>query len=195
MGALIDEGGDDQHILEENAGAALGFGWDVVNAFLIDRGSGNDRYDAKIISIGLAEVRSNAFFIDEGGDDVYFLDHGQLGLGAGDERDSYREPGRTTTFPFHLGQVGVFLDLGGKDRYNRRGAPETVPDSGGSSTSPADAEVVKENAEDGGTWNVRARATDATGGPNVSYGRDVDGGTVGFLRAWPARVAETPESN
>ena len=39
VGALIDEGGNDVHHLEPNAGAAFGFGWDVVNAFLLDRGA------------------------------------------------------------------------------------------------------------------------------------------------------------
>ena len=40
---------------------------------LIDRGNGNDRYEAKKISIGVAEIRSNAIFLDEGGDDTYVM--------------------------------------------------------------------------------------------------------------------------
>ena len=91
-----------------------------MNAFLIDRGDGNDRYLGKIISTGVAEVRSNAFFVDEGGDDLYLLDAGTRGFGDVDERDDYREPGLTHTYPFHLGQVAIFLDLGGRDRYLRR---------------------------------------------------------------------------
>ena len=69
-GIMIDEGGDDHHELYETAGAALAFGWDFTNAVLINKG-GNDRYTAKMISYGLAEIRSNAFFIDIGGDEYY----------------------------------------------------------------------------------------------------------------------------
>lgn len=174
VGALIDEGGDDVHRLGHNAGAAYGFGWDVVNAFLLDRGAGNDRYEAKIISSGLAMVRSNAFLLDEGGDDVYVLDAGAQGLGDVDQRPEYRAPGRTATFPFHLGQVGLLLDLGGRDLYQRRGADGTLaPD-------PA--------ARDGATWNLRAREPGALHGPNVSLGRDLERGRLGFLDPWPARV-------
>jgi hypothetical protein len=176
VGALIDESGDDLHVLGANAGAAFGFGWDVVNAFLIDRGDGNDRYLAKIISTGLAEVRSNAFFLDEGGDDLYVLDRGTLGFGAVDKRPNYDTPPRAFTYPYLLNQVGVFLDLGGKDRYVRRGKGRDTE---------ADAE-----AGDGRTWNLAPRANRAGQGVNVSVGRDVEGGRLGFLDAWPARRVE-----
>ncbi|MHC4340517.1 MAG: hypothetical protein ACYSX0_09940 [Planctomycetota bacterium] len=173
IGALIDEGGNDKHILAENAGAAFGFGWDVVNAFLIDRGKGNDRYEAKIISTGLAEVRSNAFFIDEGGDDVYVLDAKTKGFGDVDERKEYTEPRRTATFQYHLAQVGLFLDLGGKDSYLRR--------------SKSGELKADDRAGDGRTWNVRARDPGALHGPNVSIGADLENRILRFLAAWPAR--------
>ena len=175
IGALIDEGGDDVHVLGHNAGAAFGFGWDVVNAFLIDRGRGNDRYEAKILSFGLGEVRSNAFFLDEGGDDTYVLGARAKGLGDVDARKDYTEPRRTAPFPFHLPQVGVFLDLGGKDTYLRR-------DKEGAETPDPDA-------RDGATWRVRARDPAARHAPNVSCGRDAEGGVLGFLAPWPAREA------
>ncbi len=173
VGALIDESGNDVHVLEENAGAAFGFGWDVVNAFLIDRGTGNDRYEAKIISTGLAEVRSNAFFIDEGGDDKYVLNAKTKGFGDVDARKSYEAPGRTTTYPFHLGQVGVFLDLDGDDLYLRTAKDgSVVPDA---------------EAKAGGSWNVRRKQAGTQSGPNVSCGIDMTRGVLGFLKAWPAR--------
>lgn len=179
VGALIDESGNDVHRLGNNAGAAFGFGWDVVNAMLLDRGQGNDRYEAKIISTGLAEVRSNAFFLDEGGDDVYVLDAGTKGFGDVDARASYAKPGRRAHFPFLLDQVGVFLDLGGTDRYLRRAKDGTLePD-------PA--------ARDGGRWNER-RFEGVRGagrpGANVSVGMDVVRGRLGFLDAWPARTTD-----
>lgn len=174
VGALIDEGGDDVHHLEPNAGAAFGFGWDVVNALLLDRGSGNDRYEARILAYGLGEVRSNGLFLDEGGDDTYVLDAGAQGLGDVDQRPEYAAPGRTTTFPFHLAQVGLFLDLGGKDTYLRR--------------APDDARTPDPEARDDATWRVRRRERASSAGPNVSLGRDAASGRLGFLDPWPARV-------
>jgi hypothetical protein len=173
IGALIDEAGNDRHTLLENAGAGFGFGWDVVNAFLIDRGTGSDRYEAKIISTGLAEVRSNAFFLDEGGDDTYVLDEGTKGFGDVDERPEYTDPPKTSTASFALTQVGVFLDLGGKDTYLRRpkeGEPAPDPEAG-----------------DDRRWNVRARDAAAPGGFNVSFAADLEGKSPRFLAPWPAR--------
>jgi hypothetical protein len=178
VGALIDESGDDRHVLLENAGAAFGFGWDVVNAFLIDRGTGNDHYEAKIISTGVAEIRSNAFFLDEGGDDTYILDAGAKGFGDVDERKRYTEPRKTSTFMFELSQVGLFLDLGGKDTYLR------TPKEGESTPDP--------EAADGRQWNVRARDPAAQHGFNVSFGADLEEGVLRFLAPWPARVPERP---
>jgi hypothetical protein len=168
VGALIDEGGNDKHLLGENAGAAFGFGWDAVVAWLLDRGSGNDEYRAKIISTGVAEVRSHAFFVDEGGDDVYALDAGTLGFGDRDERPEYTTPGRTATFMFHLPQAGMFLDLGGTDSYLRGGEPDA-------------------DAGDGKTWHLRRRDPAARAAWNLSIGRDVPEGRLGFLDPWPAR--------
>ncbi|MHC4472523.1 MAG: hypothetical protein ACYS99_16355, partial [Planctomycetota bacterium] len=168
IGALIDEGGDDRHVLDENAGAAFGFGWDVVNAFLIDRGGGSDRYEAKMISLGMAQVRSNAFFLDEGGDDTYVVAKALKGLGDVDRRKSYPKPERHYTYFHHLAQVGMFLDLGGKDTYLRDGAPDAA-------------------AADGRTWQLSRRERGSEAGPNVSLGKDVPRGRLGFLDAWPAR--------
>ncbi|MEE8104841.1 MAG: hypothetical protein V3T86_04825 [Planctomycetota bacterium] len=173
VGALIDEGGNDKHVLFENAGAAFGFGWDVVNAFLIDRGAGNDRYEAQIISTGLAEVRSNAFFLDEGGDDTYVLNVKSKGFGDVDQRADYKKPRRSSTYSFLMPQAAIFLDLGGKDRYLRRDKDgKLAPD---------------EHAKDGATWNLRTRDPDAQNGFNVSFGGDLEGATLRFLDPWPAR--------
>jgi hypothetical protein len=174
IGALVDEGGDDVHELWDTAGAAYGFGWDVVNAFLIDRGQGSDRYEARTISFGVAEVRSHAFFLDEGGDDTYVVERGRRNLGDVDERPTYSEPSRTATFAFHLGQIGVFLDLDGTDTYLERAgdaAPEAANAYG-----------------DDRTWQHRPRA--GPGGFNVALGRDGAGGRSTWLTgAWAPRVA------
>ncbi|MDA1195235.1 MAG: hypothetical protein O2894_08625, partial [Planctomycetota bacterium] len=176
IGALVDESGDDQHELWDTAGAALAFGWDVVNAFLIDRGSGNDTYEAQRISFGVAQVRSQAFFIDEGGDDTYVVRGGGHFLGDVDDRDAYRVPGRTSDFPWRLAQVGVFLDLGGQDHYHVRAAD--------------DALTPHTLARDNAVWQVRARepAKPGAGAPNCSYAADVERGIVGWLASHPARA-------
>ncbi len=175
IGALIDEGGNDRHELWETAGAALAFGWDVVNAFLIDRGRGNDTYEGKLISLGVAEVRSNAFFLDEGGDDTYTCRSGGRFLGAVDERASYKQPGRTADFPWRLGQVALFLDLGGNDRYLDRGKDGKLTPRAG--------------VHDDAAWGLKKRDPAARGGPNVAWGRDVASGRVGFLDPFPRRGA------
>jgi hypothetical protein len=181
IGALIDEGGNDRHEMWEDPGAALAFGWDVVNAFLIDRGEGNDYYEADRISLGVAEVRSNAFFLDEGGDDTYVVKPKGKFLGDVDERDSYRTPGRTADFPWRLGQVGVFLDLGGADKYLARANEGEEP-------------VPRETGADDRTWNLRKRDPASRAGPNVSIGRDVARGRLGFLDPWPRRQVKPTKS-
>ena len=170
IGALIDESGEDTHELWETAGAALGFGWDVVNAFLIDRGQGNDTYNAKKISLGVAEVRSNAFFIDEGGDDTYRIPAKGKFLGDVDNRPQYTKPRRTVDFSFRIDQIGVFLDLGGNDTYDVTGGKPSTPYANDAS------------------WHVRTRDPSATHGFNVSLGQDRASGVLEFLRSWPART-------
>lgn len=173
IGALVDEGGDDTHAVAENA--ALGFGWDVVNGFLIDRGAGSDRYRLRTDGLGAAMLRSHAFFVDEGGDDTYEIEARGHGLGYADDQDNYVEPGPTTVFPYHLSQVGLFLDLGGSDTYLRRAGGATTPDR---------------RAGDDRAWHVQKRETDTRSGPNVSIGKDVEEGRAGFLEDWPARVGD-----
>ncbi|MBL9088979.1 MAG: hypothetical protein JNM10_17700 [Planctomycetia bacterium] len=182
VGAVVDEGGDDQHLLLDwakvdlgpKAGAGVGFGWDVVNAFVFDR-AGNDRYEADIISLGCANVRSHGWLLDEGGDDVYVANAGALAFGAIDERPDYAVPSRGSGFTFFLPQTSFLLDLGGADRYLRRpaGGGDPVPDA---------------DAGDGKAWG-KDGPRGPGGGPNVARGRDVARGRLGFLDAWPRRVA------
>ncbi len=186
IGALIDEGGNDEHILSETGGAGLAFGWDLVNAILIDRGNGNDRYEAKKISIGVAEVRSNAIFIDEGGDDVYVMNAKGKGFGDVDDRASYKKPRRDSVLHFRLPQAALFMDLGGSDTYLRRPKPakDAKPDD------PAKEDTADKLAGDGRTWHLRAKDEHALGGFNccVAVDGEMNANWLGFLRAWPRRV-------
>ncbi len=115
MGAIIDESGNDTHELFETAGAALGFGWDYVNALFLDV-AGNDTYKAKKISIGCSMVRSNAFFFDLEGEDSYQPGDKQ-GLGWCDQRDDYATPRLIAPQSSQTSSIALFLDLAGKDHY------------------------------------------------------------------------------
>ena len=184
VGAVVDEGGDDRHLLfdwpgaglhpAKRAGAGIGFGWDVVNALLFER-AGDDRYDAEIISVGCANVRSHGWLLDEGGDDVYVADAGAAAFGAIDDRPDYATPSRGSGFTFAIPQTAFLLDLGGADRYLRR------PAEGGEATPDTEA-------GDGRSWG-KSGARGPGGAPNVARGRDVAAGRLGFLDAWPRRVA------
>ncbi|MFQ6618744.1 MAG: hypothetical protein ACE5QV_08670, partial [Fidelibacterota bacterium] len=116
IGALIDEGGDDTHILYETAGAGLAFGWDYTNALFVDKG-GNDSYEARIISFGLAQIRSNAFFFDLGGDDIYKFGKGAEGMGAATFRKDYKVPNPFAPYYTYSNSVGIFIDISGTDKY------------------------------------------------------------------------------
>ncbi len=121
IGALLDLGGDDAYAMTGDparegvvGGAGLGFGWDYVVALLLDAG-GDDTYRAELLALGCAEIRSVAILADVGGDDVYtFPQEGSCGMGDADRRDSYLDPDH---YNVHNANDGVFVDLGGADRY------------------------------------------------------------------------------
>lgn len=136
IGLLIDGGGNDEYRAAWYglaAAAHQGIG------LFIDRGEGNDRYEVShSTSLAAAHDRSIAIFIEEGGDDRYTL--GRLGYGAAhdngvalfaelDGNDDYRlGGGRCLAFgAAHLNHwgtsrealpnIGLFMDLGGRDAY------------------------------------------------------------------------------
>jgi hypothetical protein len=152
VGALIDEAGDDVHVLSETAGAGLGFGWDWTNALLLDR-SGNDRYEAERISIGCSQIRSQVYFVEGGGDDVYVIPEKGCAFGASPTRPDYLRPDPLAPYMHEGSSVGVFLDLGGTDSY-----PDT------------------HTAREGGRW---WNPEPAKAGPrNLGVGADREGGRV-----------------
>lgn len=136
LGALVDGGGNDQfsavwYGMASAAHRAAGV--------LISRGTGNDRYEAsRYTSIGAAHDLSVAFFIDEGGDDVYTVEN--LGIGGANDNgtaifvdaggdDVYTVRDRSChalgrakvtlwgTWRESATGLGLFFDLGGKDEY------------------------------------------------------------------------------
>lgn len=167
-GILLDEAGDDKHELFETAGAALGFGWDFTNAFLINRG-GDDLYRAKMISMGLAQIRSTAFLIDIGGNDVYYLGSGTPGLGEATYREGYDKPGKLTTYYSYAKSFGGFIDIGGRDVY------ETFKE-GERGAHPSAANNT--------TWFQPARTDSLFGSDNFGVGIDTEEGIIPELEKW-----------
>jgi hypothetical protein len=166
IGAILDEGGDDQHILFENAGAGIGFGWDYAVSMLLDT-EGDDLYQAKIISLGLSDIRSNAFLIDLHGDDTYRLDGGQLGFGATDTQEYYGKSRATAPYYEESLSVGLLLDGGGADSYEIR---DPEQDTFKADTLLADT-----------IWRVR---------PRVGSGMDTRGCFGAF---WDTELKSLPE--
>ncbi len=167
-GILLDEGGDDRHELFETAGADLGFGWDYTNALLINKG-GNDVYRAKMISMGLAQIRSCAFLVDIGGDDAYYLGKGTPGLGEATFRQDYLNPSKLTPYYTYAKSFGGFIDIGGLDKYFEF-------DSTG--------EWVHPTATENATWLQPARTDSTFGADNFGVGIDVESGTVPEFFKW-----------
>lgn len=116
MGVLIDQEGDDSHILEKTGGAGLSFGWDFVNTLFFDR-SGNDIYEAKLISMANSMLRSHSFFIEMQGDDTYRCGKDVNFLGAGSFDDSFANPSFHSMYFYENKQTAFFFDLDGKDIY------------------------------------------------------------------------------
>jgi len=116
LGALLDVSGNDRHALVGTGGAGLGFGWDFAAGVFRDE-SGNDRYELNRLGLGAAMKRSAGIFIDGAGDDVYEFAAPLEGLGYVDDDPAWatRDPAAPR---WHEGtQAGLFLDLGGNDRY------------------------------------------------------------------------------
>ena len=165
IGAIIDEGGNDRHILYETGGAGIAFGWDFAVALLFDKG-GDDLYQARRISIGCAQIRSNALLVDIGGDDTYALPPGAEGLGAATFRESYAKPSyQYGPYSLYGNSVGILLDIGGQDRYLDRDLP-------------ADKEVPNARAADNTMWFRPAKEDQTYGFRSHGIGFDVGSGTV-----------------
>jgi hypothetical protein len=164
IGAIIDEGGNDRHELFENAGAGIAFGWDFVHALLFDR-AGDDTYLAKRISLGLSDIRSNAFLVDLEGDDTYQLDSERNGFGASDHRPDYRVPQLPGIYNAEAASFGFLLDGGGDDRYRVRD-PET--------------NEITEHPRAGNdrTWLTPEPGSEEWGAENFGVGLDREGGVI-----------------
>jgi hypothetical protein len=164
IGAIVDEGGNDIHKLWETAGAGIAFGWDYTVAVMLDKG-GNDHYEAKIISLGCAQIRSDAFLIDIGGDDYYQLQSGQQGFGAATYQASFDIPNKISPYDAFAKSFALLLDIGGLDRYLdwNKDNDELAPNAAISNDR---------------TWLIPARNDPHFGADNFGIGMDVADGIV-----------------
>jgi len=167
-GILMDEGGNDRHELFETAGAALGFGWDYTNAFLINLG-GDDSYYAKMISMGVAQIRSNAFLIDIGGNDKYLLKDGAVGLGEATFREDYKKPRGLAPYYTYSNSFGGFIDIRGIDEYlsfdekKEKNHPRAANDK---------------------IWFAPAKTDSTYGANNYGVGIDTENGFIPEIEKW-----------
>ncbi len=101
IGALFDRMGEDSYYGRRGPSIGCAHDWSV--GFFID-GGGSDYYSADGVALGQGHTNSASIFIDASGPDVYGTKSEQHVLGAATSSRGY-------------GGVGVFLDLGGDDRY------------------------------------------------------------------------------
>jgi hypothetical protein len=170
-GVLIDEAGNDQHLLYETAGAALGFGWDYTNALFVDR-AGDDTYEAKIISYGLAQIRSFAFFFDMEGADSYLYNSGQQGFGGATFRDNYARPGELMTYYYYSKSAGIFIDASGTDIY---------------SVQEGDIVRAADKMSNNTSWWTPDKADSAFGYNNFGFGIDIEDGHIPELEIFDGK--------
>lgn len=105
IGYLEDGDGNDRYGAPMNM--AMGAGHDFGYGMLLER-AGNDVYQAPNLSLGAGNANGLGMFVDFAGDDGYEATGLTLGRGAEAPANSLRSRGLC---------LGVFIDLGGTDRY------------------------------------------------------------------------------
>jgi hypothetical protein len=119
VGAILDDGGNDVYEGRGDARTGMGFGHDFTVSILFDR-SGDDTYRFPSDGLGEAINTSQAFFVDGGGSDTYVLDAGKNGLGSTNFAPGNWPPPLEANYQSRATEIGLFLDLGGPDRYIER---------------------------------------------------------------------------
>jgi len=125
IGVCIDESGDDQHLAEENSNSSLAWAHDFTIAILLDA-DGNDHYRVDTGGLAYSINRSIALLVDVGGNDTYETDlekrkEAEQGLrpGYSANAEGFRSRGGVSTYFADTTSIGLFLDIGGEDRYSQ----------------------------------------------------------------------------
>jgi hypothetical protein len=105
LGILLDQSGNDIYY---GKGLMQGCGHDYSCGIMLDR-AGNDVYHAYDLSQGAGSANGFGMLIDDRGDDAFYVMKKHNTQGFGDPRRDF-------------GSIGLFLDLGGMDRFDGNGA-------------------------------------------------------------------------
>ena len=123
IGVLIDEAGDDKHLAEENQHSSLAWAHDFTISILLDA-EGNDLYSTGVGGISYSINRSISMLFDLAGDDVYETDverrekeKNGMQPGFAKNAEGFRARGGVGTYFADTTSLGLFLDVGGKDKY------------------------------------------------------------------------------
>ncbi len=137
VGAIYDDAGNDEYIAGEFSQAG---GYYFGLGILHDR-AGNDRYQGNRYGQAFAAHQAAGILIDDAGDDSYWSMTAASQSGVWDQsitmlidragHDTYRADGLALGAA-SMQSIGVFLDLGGNDRYEAP-AGSTLGHSGGNS--------------------------------------------------------------
>lgn len=137
VGAIYDDAGNDEYIAGEFSQAG---GYYFGLGILHDR-AGNDRYHGNRYGQAFAAHQAAGILIDDAGDDSYWSMTAASQSGVWDQsitmlidragNDTYRADGLALGAA-SMQAIGVFLDLGGDDRYEAA-AGSTLGQSGGNS--------------------------------------------------------------
>ncbi len=119
IAAILDDGGNDVYEGLGDARTGMGFGHDFTVSILFDR-SGDDVYRFPADGLGEAINTAQAFFVDGGGNDTYVIDAGKSGLGSTNFSPDNWPPPLEANYQARATEIGLFLDLGGHDRYLER---------------------------------------------------------------------------
>ncbi|MEW6198170.1 MAG: hypothetical protein AB1601_05850 [Planctomycetota bacterium] len=123
IGVCIDEAGNDLHLAEENSTCSLAWAHDFTIAILLDA-AGDDRYHADGVGLSYSINRSISMLFDLGGNDVYETDvarreREKAGMhpGFAMNAETFRARDGVSTYFAETTSLGLFLDVGGEDKY------------------------------------------------------------------------------
>lgn len=123
IGVCIDEAGNDLHLAEENSTCSLAWAHDFTIAILLDA-AGDDRYHVDGVGLSYSINRSIAMLFDLGGSDAYEADTARrerekagLHPGFAMNAETFRARDGVSTYFADTTSLGLFLDVGGDDKY------------------------------------------------------------------------------
>ena len=154
LAIFLEGAGNDKYNTQLTPRAThTGTGHDFSTAWLVDDG-GNDTYNAANLTLGAGNDNGYGFLVDNGGDDTY-TSKGNHSLGIARSPNPDNNPRNASK----IRTLGLFLDVGGKDRYIR---PDT--------TKPGDNKA----------W-LQGRSQDNTPRRSLEHGVGTDGNGTSTL--------------